>query len=185
MFSQNSTQLLSSYSDSQTKARGIAQVRVLAVLAVMLALIAAPVVMADGGSEAGMAGALAQCDSAKSVDDPMNGAWSTSEAEFYADGCDAAEQSSTSASEGAEQCEAAAPTDDPVNGAMSAGAAEFLAAACSSDADAGTTASDASEQCEGAASADDPVNGAMSAGAAEFYAAACRLDAGAQASLAW
>jgi len=185
MFKQSSTQLLSSYSNKQSGPRGTAPVRVLGMVVVMLALIAVPVVMADSGSDTGTAGALAQCNSARSADDPLNGAWSTAEAEFYAAGCDAGAESGTSASEATEQCEAAAPTDDPVNGAWSAAAAEFLTAGCSTDVGAGTTAPDASEQCEGTASADDPVNGAWSASAAEFYTAACSLETDAQASLAW
>jgi hypothetical protein len=185
MFKQSSTQLLSSYSKSQTIPRGIAQVRLLGVLVVMLALIAVPVVMADRGSDSGMAGALAQCDATKSADDPLNGAWSAAEAEFYAAGCSAGAESGTSASEATEQCEAAASADDPVNGAWSAAAAEFFAADCSTGGEAGTNASEATEKCEGAASADDPVNGAWSASAAEFYAAECRLETGGQANLAW
>jgi len=83
-----------------------------------------------------------------SDDDPVHGAWSRAEAEFYAG------QGSSDA-----KASPAGSDDDPANGAWSRAEAEFYVDKGGSDAKASPAGSD-----------DDPANGAWTQAEAEFYA---------------
>ncbi len=144
----------------------------LGLLAISLAMLAIPV-SASGGepnaspiTEAGIttratrSDALARFHRAKPVDDPVNGASSLAEAEFYVAKYGADGLAGTARREALARFHRAKPVADPVNGAWSLAQAEFYVAKYG----AGGLA-----RCHSAKPVDDPVNGAWSLAEAGFY----------------
>lgn len=113
---------------------------VLGVLAAWLAVLAAPVFALGGAvnepadSEEGISACSSRLDAlgcfhcSKPVDDPVNGAWSPAEAEFYVAKHTAGCVAGTSGSDYLARFHRAKPVDDPVNGAWCFVEAEFYVA---------------------------------------------------------
>ena len=181
----SSGKLQSPYGIGQTGARWALSTLVLAVL---LAVIAIPAFALKGdiGLSPGIYTRTADCATwsdapaqfhrAKAIDDPVNGAWSPAEAEFYVIKYEADLAACTAWSEALAQFHRAKLIDDPVNGAWSPAEAEFYVTKYEADLAACTAWSEALARFYRAKPIDDPVNGAWSLAEAEFYVTKYGMD---------
>lgn len=163
-------------------ARRVSLAMVLGLLAISLVLFAAPVLASEGEPpnaasvpEAGVStcasrsNALARFHRAKPVDDPVNGAWSLAEAEFYVAQYGVADLPGTTRCEALARFHRTKPVDDPLNGAWTLPEVQIYLAKYGAEPAACTTWSEALARFHRTKPIADPVNGAWSLAEAEFY----------------
>ena len=192
MTERNIRKLQSPYRIRQTGARWAVSTLVLAVL---LAVIAIPAfaLQRDLGLSPGIDAWTTDCTTwsdapvqshrAMQVADPVNGAWSIAEAEFYMTKHGADLAACTAWSEALARFHRDKPVADPVNGAWSVAEAEFYVTKYGADLAACKTWSESLAQFHRTKPIDDPANGAWSLAEAEFYVTKYGMDGASMVTL--